>query len=132
MDFLVEQFLVGVMLSMPSLGAFVVGMVLSFVFWQRAPTAAKWSFLGFASMFLTYLIQIAWHTVSPDFIAPESLEEFAGRFLLSLLEVPGYMCFLVAIFKGRISIQRYRSFDDETRRDDDHENHDSQPDPPRS
>ena len=95
--------------------------------------AAKWSFLGFACMFLTYLVQIGWHTVSPDFIVPESIEEYVARFVLSLLEVPGYLCFLVAIFKGRISNQRYRSFDDdEPRRAGSREKTGSHTNPPRS
>lgn len=113
MDFLVEQFLTGVILSMPSLGAFAVGMVLSLVFWRRAPIAAFWGLLSFAWMFLMYLVQIGWHTVAPDFVDPESFEEYLGRFLLSVLEVPGYMGFLLAIFRGRTAMQRYRSFHDD-------------------
>ncbi len=128
MDFLIEQFLIGVTLSMPSLGAFVVGMVLSLVFWRRAPTASFWGFLGFAWMLLMYLVQICWFAAAADFVLPESFEEYFGRFILSLLEVPGYMCLLLAIFRGRIASKRYRSFDD----DDDRESADPVSTPPRS
>ena len=68
--FLIEQFLVGVVLSLPSLGAFVVGMVLSLVFWRRAPVASYWGFLGFAWMFLMYLVQCGWHAYATELVVP--------------------------------------------------------------
>lgn len=98
LDFLTPEFLAIVGYNLPALITMVIGMVLATTMRQRHPGAARWTQLGFAWLFGSAIVSIAWHTIGVPHLIPNDVgTEFLTYVALSFVESFGYVCFLIAL-----------------------------------
>jgi hypothetical protein len=118
-DMLLADFFEVLGCSMPALIMLVVGMGVTYSNRQRHPAAARWAMFGFAWLFGTDIVAIAWQRVGilvffPN-VLPNDPEEVLSMTVLSCSEGLGYLFLLLALNAARTPHRprsAYDEFDD--------------------
>jgi hypothetical protein len=108
--------------NLPAMIAMLAGMVWINATWQRHPPAARWAMIGFAWMFLTYVLAIVYHSFGRLFL-PHDIN--AGRddaapylVALSCCEALAYLFFLLALNAARYPYRPPQYYDQFAEDDD--------------